>query len=128
MSTHEGICLSTLQHRRLSEPFELLHLDLQRPLTSADDLASFLQASNTVHVNCTQPGPLHAIAFWFDLHLDSARVSTLSERFHFRQAAVLCAEPLLVSSGTPVDVQVTLRNSCIAMTTDYGKQSVQLLV
>ena len=122
MTTHQDIHLSTLDYRRLSEPFELFTISMNRPLDTTDDLQEFLNYSRELIVVCTKKGNLNAVVYWFDMNLiDDLTISTLSPLYHWSQAAVVCREVMPVSSGTPVEVKASCRNSCISIETKCDK-------
>ncbi|ELU04298.1 hypothetical protein CAPTEDRAFT_32873, partial [Capitella teleta] len=100
MTTHQDIYLSTLNHRRLSEPFELFKLDLNCDLKTPEDIHDFLNISREITVHSLCPGQVHAIVYWFDMNLaGDTIISTLSPLFHWRQAAIIIKQNLLVSTG-----------------------------
>ena len=116
MTTHMDINLSTLDYKKLSQPFELLSLDLNQPLDTTDDLQDFLQRSHEFCITCTEAGRVHATVYWFDLMLiEGVRLCTLSPTMHWKQAAVMRKEEMVVSTGSRVEVKASIRNSCIGL-------------
>lgn len=122
MSTHVDIHLSTLDHRRLSQPFELFTISLNQPLETTDDLQDFLNYSREFTVTCSQPGQVHAIVYWFDVTLfEGVKICTLGPTLHWKQAAVICKENLMVSNGTQLDVKTSCQNSCVSVALSMSK-------
>ena len=112
MTTYAGINLSVLEHKTLSQPFELLSFDLNE--FDLGQVPSYLDQSITNKVTAVETGTVHAVLYWFDLELTpKVKVSTLDNKFHWKQAAILQKTPITVSTGSKVKVQGMCRNSCI---------------
>ena len=112
MTTYSGIVLSVLEHKTLSQPFELLTFDLNE--FDLGQVPSYLDQSVTSHVTAVETGTIHAILYWFDLELTpKVKISTLDSKFHWKQAAILQKIPITVSTGSQIKVQSMCRNSCI---------------
>ena len=61
-----------------------------------------------VHLVATSPGTVHAIAFWFHINLGTEIIDTLDDSNHYRQAACLVAESVTVSTGTALNVKLSV--------------------
>uniref|UniRef100_A0A673I8Q2 Protein arginine N-methyltransferase 9 n=1 Tax=Sinocyclocheilus rhinocerous TaxID=307959 RepID=A0A673I8Q2_9TELE len=107
---HVFLDLSTLECTHLSEAVELFALDLM------NSTANYTDREVKVRVNTS--GKVTAIAFWYQIHLDSEQsVSTFSEDSHWKQAAVVLQQPLTVSRGEWVKLSIQLHKSSISITT-----------
>ncbi|XP_064188388.1 protein arginine N-methyltransferase 9 [Anguilla rostrata] len=106
---HVFLDLSTLQCKHLSQPVELLTLDL---MTSNEN-----STHRQVEVQVTSAGRLTAIPFWYQVHLDEAiSVSTFTQDSHWKQAAVVLQHPLEVTAGETLVLGVHLHKSSISIT------------
>ena len=118
MTTHEGIYLNTLEHTRLTEPFELVQLNFNTEPRSR--VPSYLQHDSTISVPIIAPGDTTAVVYWFEMKLGPApmdcRTSTLDHRCHWAQAAIMQRKPIALSEGENVQVHVICRNSCLHAT------------
>uniref|UniRef100_A0A673I4X0 Protein arginine N-methyltransferase 9 n=1 Tax=Sinocyclocheilus rhinocerous TaxID=307959 RepID=A0A673I4X0_9TELE len=117
---HVFLDLSTLECTHLSEAVELFALDLM------NSTANYTDREVKVRVNTS--GKVTAIAFWYQIHLDSEQsVSTFSEDSHWKQAAVVLQQPLTVSRGEWVKLSIQLHKSSISITTTIKqKYSIQI--
>ncbi|XP_040891977.1 protein arginine N-methyltransferase 9 isoform X1 [Toxotes jaculatrix] len=105
---HVFLDFSTLECRHLSESVELFVLDLM------DTNANY--TNREVKVQATSAGRVTAIPFWYHIHLDQEiSVSTLSQNSHWKQAAAVLQEPLLVRAGDWVHLAVKLHKSTISI-------------
>uniref|UniRef100_A0A9J7XC26 Protein arginine N-methyltransferase 9 n=2 Tax=Cyprinus carpio TaxID=7962 RepID=A0A9J7XC26_CYPCA len=106
---HVFLDLSTLECTHLSEAVELFALDLMNSTSNYTD--------REVKVRVNTSGKVTAIAFWYQIHLDSEQsVSTFSEDSHWKQAAVVLQQPLTVSRGEWVKLSIQLHKSSISIT------------
>ncbi|XP_059410264.1 protein arginine N-methyltransferase 9 [Carassius carassius] len=106
---HVFLDLSTLECTHLSEAVELFALDLM------NSTANYTDREVKVRVNTS--GKVTAVAFWYQIHLDSEQsVSTFSEDSHWKQAAVVLQQPLTVSRGEWVKLSIQLHKSSISIT------------
>lgn len=70
-----------------------------------------------LQVKVTAPGRVTAIPFWYQIFLDpDLTVSTFSQDSHWKQAAVVLHQPLLVNSDDWVHLTVQLHKSSISIT------------
>ncbi|XP_029005687.1 protein arginine N-methyltransferase 9 isoform X2 [Betta splendens] len=105
---HVFLDFSTLECRRLSESVELFVLDLMN--TNAN------YTNREVKVQATSAGRVTAIPFWYHIFLyQEISVSTLSQRSHWKQAAVVLQQPLQVRAGDWVRLAVKLYKSTISI-------------
>ncbi|XP_067848339.1 protein arginine N-methyltransferase 9 isoform X2 [Heptranchias perlo] len=110
---HVFLHLSTLPHVRLSEPVELLKLDLMGLVT--DDLCS------EVRVQVHSSGRLTAVPFWYEIYLDTEiSLSTWSDTSHWKQAAFVLDNPIQVNSGDELVLKIRYHKSSISMIVNRG--------
>ncbi|XP_075204143.1 protein arginine N-methyltransferase 9 isoform X1 [Anomaloglossus baeobatrachus] len=108
---HVFLNLSTLPYDRLSDPVELLRLDLMSPYSS------HLGVATEVKVKTCKSGQVTAVPFWYQLHLDEDYyLDTSSEMSHWKQAAFVLDEPLRVEEGQELLLSVHFQNSNVSMT------------
>ncbi|NXH45134.1 ANM9 methyltransferase, partial [Dicaeum eximium] len=101
--------LSTLPCVPLSKPAELLRLDLMNPLLNSP--------SREVKVQICKSGQVTAIPFWYHIHLDEEHsLNTSDESSHWKQAAVVLDEPILVQVGDELVLDVQHHKSNISIT------------
>ena len=118
MTSHCGIDLSVLSYTPLTLPFELLTFDLNE--FDMGEVPSYLDKHRTVYVSATEIGEVHALLYWFDLHLTpDIKVSTADGKYHFKQAAIIQKEPFEVSTGSSIRVDAMCVNNCL-----HAKQSL----
>ncbi|XP_072899028.1 protein arginine N-methyltransferase 9 isoform X4 [Hemitrygon akajei] len=109
---HVFLHLSTLPHVQLSEPVELLKLNLLDLVT--DDLCS------EIRVQVHSSGSLTAVPFWYEIHLDmDISLSTWSESSHWRQAAFVLDNPIQVNRGDELLLKVRYHKSNISITVNH---------
>jgi len=102
--------LSTLQYTPLSDPVELMTLDL------CDVTEVTGHRTSTVCVTASQSLPLTAIVYWFELKLsDSVVVSTNDQRTHWTQAAVMFHDELELQAETEYQLETVYNDSCISV-------------
>lgn len=103
---YQGVKLNQLNHRQLSEVFEATHFDFRQPPITY----SLLEPNVTpLEVAITQPGTLHGIAFWFDLHLtDDISLSSgpQGEMVHWGQAMYFFEDHQKVEAGNTIDLEL----------------------
>ncbi|XP_044156330.1 LOW QUALITY PROTEIN: protein arginine N-methyltransferase 9 [Bufo gargarizans] len=108
---HVFLNLSTLPSIRLSDPVELLRLDLMNPYSNQFSLVT------EVKVRICKSGQVTAIPFWYRLYLDEdIYLDTSSDMSHWKQAAFLLEEPLRVDEGQELLLEVHFQNSNVSMT------------
>jgi hypothetical protein len=113
MKVHYDIELSTLQHFRLTEPFELLNICID----AADQQ---LRPSNSVCVTASRTGDVTALLYWFEMTMGvmadaSVVVDTSDERCHWSQAAILFYDETSVVEGVNYTVQTTCDNGYLGV-------------
>nr|KAF6402168.1 protein arginine methyltransferase 9 [Rousettus aegyptiacus] len=101
--------LPSLPCTPLSEPVELLRLDLMTP---------YLNTSNReVKVHICKSGQVTAIPFWYHMYLDDEiRLDTSSEVSHWKQAAVVLDTPVQVEVGEVLVLNVQHHKSNVSIT------------
>ncbi|KAL6036672.1 hypothetical protein STEG23_005390, partial [Scotinomys teguina] len=101
--------LSSLPCIPLSQPVELLRLDLMTP---------YLNTSNReVKVRICRSGRVTAVPFWFHLCLDDeVRLDTSGEASHWKQAAVVLDNPIQVQVGEELVLSVEHHKSNVSIT------------
>uniref|UniRef100_A0A6Q2Y7A7 Protein arginine N-methyltransferase 9 n=1 Tax=Esox lucius TaxID=8010 RepID=A0A6Q2Y7A7_ESOLU len=113
---HVFLDLSTLQCRHLSDSVELFVLDLMNTNANYTD--------RDVKVQASASGRVTAVPFWYQIHLDEEiSVSTFSRESHWKQAAVVLHQPLVVRRGDWVQLTVTLRKSSISVAARVEKEA-----
>jgi hypothetical protein len=109
MKGHYDIELSTLQYTKLSEPVELLDIDLNK---CAEDCLSADSLTNVVCVTVSRTSPVTALIYWFELELindcHDVVINTSDEQCHWAQAAILFHDELTVQDGH----EYVLRTKC----------------
>lgn len=93
--------LSSIPHRPLSPPIRVARIDLADPPRPGWETRTTFHAAGS--------GTVHAVALWYDLHLDDAiTVSTGpdGECRHWLQAVRFQPRPVTVESGAPLSVRV----------------------
>jgi hypothetical protein len=97
MKSHYDIELSTLQYTKLSEPVELLAIDLN---SYAAEHSTAEQLMNVVGFTACRTSAVTALIYWFELALTNDIVlNTNDEHCHWAQAAILFFDELTVSEG-----------------------------
>lgn len=103
--------LSTLPFVSLSDPLELLRLDLMDPCSNNFNFV------NELKVKVCKSGQVTAIPFWYHLHLDEdISLDTSHEPSHWKQAAFVLESPLHVGQGEELLLGVHFQNSNVSMT------------
>ncbi|XP_018591579.1 protein arginine N-methyltransferase 9 [Scleropages formosus] len=106
---HVFLDLSTLPCKHLSDPIELFVLDLMN--------CSVNYSHREVKLQATCSGRVTAVPFWYRVHLDEEiSVSTFTEDSHWKQAAVVLHQPLEVSTGDTVRLDIHLHSSSLSIT------------
>ncbi|XP_072261994.1 protein arginine N-methyltransferase 9 [Pyxicephalus adspersus] len=109
--------LSTLPYVSLSDPLELLRLELM------DLCSNSLSLVKEHKVKTCKSGQVTAIPFWYHLHLDEhISLDTSHETSHWKQAAFVLESPLHVDQGEELLLQVHFQNSNISMTLKRPQQ------
>ncbi|XP_067897335.1 protein arginine N-methyltransferase 9 isoform X3 [Heterodontus francisci] len=110
---HVFLHLSTLPHVRLSEPVELLKLDLMGLVT--DDMCS------EIRVRVHSSGRVTAIPFWYEIYLDTEiSLNTWSDTSHWKQAAFVLDNPIQVNAGDELVLKIRYHKSSILMIVNHG--------
>lgn len=101
--------LSSLPCVPLSQPVELLRLDLMTPYLNT--------SSREVKVRICRSGRVTAVPFWFHLCLDDeVRLDTSDEASHWKQAAVVLDTPIQVQVGEELVLNVQHHKSNVSIT------------
>ncbi|XP_043555380.1 protein arginine N-methyltransferase 9 isoform X2 [Chiloscyllium plagiosum] len=110
---HVFLHLSTLPHIRLSEPVELLMLDLMSLVT--DELCS------EIRVQVHSSGRVTAVPFWYEIYLDTdVCLDTWNDTSHWKQAAFVLDNPIQVISGDELRLKIQYHKSSISMIVNHG--------
>ncbi|XP_060683226.1 protein arginine N-methyltransferase 9 isoform X1 [Hemiscyllium ocellatum] len=110
---HVFLHLSTLPHIRLSEPVELLKLDLMSLIT--DELCS------EIRVQVHSSGRVTAVPFWYEIYLDTdVSLNTWNDTSHWKQAAFVLDNPIQVISGDELRLKIQYHKSSISMIVNHG--------
>lgn len=115
---HVDVDLTSLDHVRLTDPFQLFTIDLNEKLD--DGPSSFLDMKRSVNVVATDTGHVTAVIYWFEFVLcDGITISTLESVLPWRQAAVMMKScDIDLVSGQQIKVTGTLKNSCLGISVD----------
>ncbi|KAM8939889.1 protein arginine N-methyltransferase 9 [Pelodytes ibericus] len=109
---HVFLNLSTLPCIPLSEPVELLRLDVMNPYSN-----SLNNSDMEIKVQISRSGQVTAIPFWYNLYLDEdIYLDTSSKSSHWKQAAFVFDTPLQVTQGEDILLGVHFQNSNVSMT------------
>ncbi|XP_078262164.1 protein arginine N-methyltransferase 9 [Rhinoraja longicauda] len=109
---HVFLHLSTLLYVQLSEPVELLKLDLLSHIS--DEVCS------EIKVQVQSSGRLTAIPFWYEIYLDKdISLNTWHESSHWKQAAFVLDNPIQVNSGDELLLNICYHKSNISMTVNH---------
>ncbi|KAG8453962.1 hypothetical protein GDO86_000549 [Hymenochirus boettgeri] len=105
---HLFLNLSTIPCIPLTEPVELLRLDLMNPCSS--------RCTSKLKVNISRSGQVTAVPFWYHIHLDDAiSLDTSNKTSHWKQAAYILEGPMNVIQGEELLLEVHLENNNICM-------------
>lgn len=111
--THQDIHLSTLQHKKLSEPIMMWEIDFNEPLPK-EELPSFLNIQTTINTKLISSGHLSAIIYWFELDYGQENIiSTLDPNCSWSQAAVVLNDEISVHKDDVMTLFCTCKNSTI---------------
>lgn len=115
---HVDVDLTSLDHVRLTDPFQLFTIDLNEKLD--DGPSSFLDMKSSVNVVATDTGHVTAVIYWFEFVLcEGITISTLESVLPWRQAAVMMKScDIDLVSGQQIKVTGTLKNSCLGISVD----------
>ncbi|XP_075055040.1 protein arginine N-methyltransferase 9 [Mixophyes fleayi] len=108
---HVFLNLSTLPCVYLSDPIELLRLDLMNPYLNSFSVAT------EIKVKICKSGQVTAVPFWYHLYLDKdIHLDTSSATSHWKQAAFVFETPLSVGEGEELLLGLHFQNSNVSMT------------
>ena len=112
MTTHVDITLSTLEYKKLSQPFEIFKFNFNE--VDAGKVPDYLNQSTQMTLSAIDSGQITAVIYWFELHLTpDVKLSTLDTKLHWCQAAVMQKERLDVTIGGHLSIRAVCKNSCI---------------
>ncbi|KAM4709360.1 protein arginine N-methyltransferase 9 isoform 2-T2 [Discoglossus pictus] len=116
--THVFLNLSTLPCVPLSDPVELLRLDLMNPY-----LNNLTSNVTEIKVNICKSGQVTGVPFWYRLYLDDdISLDTSSETSHWKQAVYVLESPLSVEEGEELILSVYFQNSNVNMVLKRSSQ------
>ena len=110
---YQGVYLDHEEHRRLSDVFPVVQFDFTNlpPSAPGHDFQSRLD------VETIADGNVHAVVFWFDLHLDDEIVFSTNPNnkgAHWGQALQFFEKDISVKKGQPLSIGVTWSDQQIA--------------
>ena len=106
--------MSTLNHTKLSETFELFDLDLVSVPSQGQSSLCSIQKSIEKTVDVINTGQISGLVYWFEIRLDENNcLCTLDTRYHWKQAGVIIKGDHMVISKEKVTARITLQNSCL---------------
>ena len=98
---YKQINLKKVVHQTLSEPTAIYHLDFRKEVPKA--------RKEKISLRVEKSGTCHALAFWYDLHLDEKNtISTLNhaDTNHWKQAIQFFPKDYQLTAGNVVDLMV----------------------
>lgn len=98
---YKQINLRAVGHQKLSEPTAIYHLDFRKEVPKSK--------KQKISLSIEKSGTCHALAFWYDLHLDQKNtISTLSQSRtnHWKQAIEFFEEDYPLVAGTTIELGI----------------------
>lgn len=117
VTTQIGVDLTTLPFSAITDHVELFSLNFMEQFDDENKVLSLLETHSQQRIKVTNSGRIHAIPYWFTLHLDNHRsLSTQSGAYaesHWRQAAIVLKEEVTVEAGQELLISASCINSSI---------------
>lgn len=119
VTTQIDVDLTTLPFSAVTDHVELLSLNFMEQFDDENKVLSLLETHCQQRVKVTNSGRIHAIPYWFMLHLDDQRsLSTHGGAYaksHWRQAAIMLKEEVTVEAGQELLISASCVNSSIVI-------------
>jgi len=121
MINHIDIELSTLAHTPVTDIFEMFSFDLNgdQPSTDSNLIDLMLDPNgssfkeHSFKATALETTTITALVYWFELNLvGGLLVSTVDNRCHWKQAAVMVPKAPSVRVGDFINVRALCSNSC----------------
>ena len=117
VTTQIDVDLTTLPFSAITDHVELFSLNFMEQFDDENKVLSLLQTHSQQRVKVTNSGRMHAVPYWFMLHLDNNRsLSTHGRAYaesHWRQAAIMLKEEVTVEAGQELLISASCVNSSI---------------
>lgn len=117
VTTQIDVDLTTLPFSAITDHVELFSLNFMEQFDDENKVLSLLETHSQQRIKVTNSGRIHAIPYWFMLHLDNHRsLSTQSGAYaesHWRQAAIVLKEEVTVEAGKELLISASCINSSI---------------
>ena len=117
VTTQIDVDLTTLPFSAITDHVELFSLNFMEQFDDENKVLSLLQTHSQQRVKVTNSGRMHAVPYWFMLHLDNNRsLSTHGRAYaesHWRQAAIMLKEEVTVEAGQELLIFASCVNSSI---------------
>lgn len=117
VTTQIDVDLTTLPFSAITDHVELFSLNFMEQFDDENKVLSLLETHSQQRIKVTNSGRIHAIPYWFMLHLDNHRsLSTQSGAYaesHWRQAAIVLKEEVTVEAGQELLISASCINSSI---------------
>lgn len=117
VTTQIDVDLTTLPFSAITDHVELFSLNFMEQFDDENKVLSLLETHSQQRIKVTNSGRIHAIPYWFTLHLDNHRsLSTQSGAYaesHWRQAAIVLKEEVTVEAGQELLISASCINSSI---------------
>lgn len=117
VTTQVDVDLTTLPFSDITDHVELFHLNFMEQFDDENKVLSLLETRSQQRVKVKNSGRIHAIPYWFMLHLDNhCSLSTHGGAYaesHWRQAAIVLKEEVTVEAGQELLISASCVNSSI---------------
>ena len=117
VTTQVDLDLTTLPFIALTDNMELFSMNFMEDFSDDHGILSMLETRFELKVKATKSGKIQAIPYWFTMHMDSVHsLSTYSGAYtesHWRQAAVVLKDEMLVEAGEELLLSGSCENSSI---------------
>jgi len=117
VTTQVDVDLTTLPFSDITDHVELFHLNFMEQFDDESKVLSLLETRSQQRVKVKNSGRIHAIPYWFMLHLDNhCSLSTHDGAYaesHWRQAAIVLKEEVTVEAGQELLISASCVNSSI---------------
>ena len=125
VTTQIDLDLTTLPFTALTDHVKLFSLNFMKDCRDEHKLLSMLETHTEQKVKVVKSGRVQAIPYWFVLHMDNRHsLSTYSGAYaesHWRQAAIVLKEEILVEAGQELLISASCVNSSIFITVNAVK-------
>lgn len=117
VTTHIDVDLTTLPFSAITDHVALFSLNFMEQFDDENKVLSLLETHSQQRVIATNSGRIHAIPYWFMLHLDNHHsLSTHGGAYaesHWRQAVIVLKEEVTVEAGQELLISASCVSSSI---------------